>query len=73
MRFKYKKKNYPAIKIGDVYYVRDEKLLKSECYKENKRLKKENEKLRKENQRLKTEIEKNKLNYISSTIKLNRA
>lgn len=59
MRFKYKRKSYPAVKIGDVYYVRDEEFLKSECYKEN--------------QKLKTEIKKNKLNYISSTIKLHRA
>ena len=41
MRFKYKRKRYPAIKIGDVYYVRDEDFLKSECYKEYKKLKEE--------------------------------
>lgn len=41
MRFKYKRKTYPAIKIGDVYYVRDKDFLKSECYKENQKLKTE--------------------------------
>lgn len=41
MRFKHKRKTYPAVKIGDVYYVRDEDFLKSECYKEYKKLKEE--------------------------------
>lgn len=49
MRFNYKRKSYPAIKIGDVYFVRDEELLKSECYRENKKLRKENEELKQKN------------------------
>lgn len=32
MRFKYKRKTYPAIKIGDVYYVRDENFLSANIY-----------------------------------------
>ena len=41
MRFEYKRKTYPTVKIGDVYYVRDKDFLKSECYKEYKKLKEE--------------------------------
>ena len=48
-------KTYPAIKIGDVYFVQDEKFLELELYKEYKKLKEENEKLK---------IKKRKLQHI---------
>lgn len=48
-------KTYPAIKIGDVYYVQDENFLELELYKEYKKLKEENEKLK---------IKKRKLQHI---------
>lgn len=51
-------KTYPAIKIGDVYFVQDENFLKLELYKEYKKLKKENEKLK---------IKKRKLQHIVDT------
>ena len=63
MRFNYKRKTYPAVKIGDVFYIRDKDFLRSECYKENKRLKKENEKLRKENEELKQKNKEAWLDY----------
>lgn len=63
MRFNYKRKTYPAVKIGDVFYVRDKNFLKSECYKENKRLKAENEKLIKENEELKQKNKEAWLDY----------
>lgn len=51
-------KTYPAIKIGDVYFVQDEKFLELELYKEYKKLKEENEKLK---------IKKRKLQHIVDT------
>lgn len=51
-------KTYPAIKIGDVYYVQDENFLELELYKEYKKLKEENEKLK---------IKKRKLQHIVDT------
>lgn len=63
MRFNYKRKTYPAVKIGDVFYVRDKDFLKSECQKENKRLKAENEKLIKENEELKQKNKEAWLDY----------
>jgi hypothetical protein len=63
MRFNYKRKTYPAVKIGDVFYVRDKDFLKSKCYKENKRLKAENEKLIKENEELKQKNKEAWLDY----------
>lgn len=51
-------KTYPAIKIGDVYFVQDENFLKLELYKEYKKLKEENEKLK---------IKKRKLQHIVDT------
>lgn len=51
-------KTYPAIKIGDVYYVEDENFLELELYKEYKKLKEENEKLK---------IKKRKLQHIVDT------
>lgn len=63
MRFNYKRKTYPAVKIGDVFYVRDKDFLKSECYKENKRLKEENKKLIKENEELKQKNKEAWLDY----------
>ena len=44
------------VKIGNVFYVRDKDFLKSECYKENKKLKEENKKLIKENEELKQKL-----------------
>lgn len=63
MRFNYKRKTYPAVKIGDVYFVRDKDFLKSECYKENKKLKEENKKLIKENEELKQKNKEAWLDY----------
>lgn len=51
-------KTYPAIKIGDVYFVQDENFLELELYKEYKKLKEENEKLK---------IKKRKLQSIVNT------
>lgn len=51
-------KTYPAIKIGDGYYVQDENFLELELYKEYKKLKEENEKLK---------IKKRKLQHIVDT------
>lgn len=63
MRFNYKRKIYPAVKIGDVFYVRDKDFLKAECYKENKKLKEENKKLIKENEELKQKNKEAWLDY----------
>ena len=67
MRFKHKRKTYPAIKIRDVYYVRDEEFLKSECYKEYKKLKEE---LKHKNQLWKTAFKayKNLKNKVETTL-----
>lgn len=51
-------KTYPAIKIGDVYFVQDKNFLELELYKEYKKLKEENEKLK---------IKKRKLQHIVDT------
>ena len=51
-------KKYPAIKIGDVYFVQDKNFLELELYKEYKKLKEENEKLK---------IKKRKLQHIVDT------